>query len=557
MQVTTGATLTFDQIRQQLVQIELEADGLIDNTDTGDALVAKNSMSVHKRRIKKTKMVKCYYCGKTGHIKHECRKLQAELKDKQESTAAAQAVIDKPSVSGHYFAAVGNYSAVTEQDDWIGDSGASHHMSYRREWFKTFTEIPEGTLGITVGNEDTIYARGRGEIDIVSIVGNKCINRTLADVLYVPKISKNSFSLGAITDKGISVQVEKEKLKLFSDGKIVGLGRRISNGMYIMNFKILSETAANVASVGESLDVWHERIGHTNYKIVKKMATSDAVFGMKVTKSTISGSKNNEQFCEGCVLGKICRKPFKESATRVKKPGELIHFDICGPMSTESFGGSKFIAVFTDDLSGMIAAKPMKSKADIVEHVDNLITEVSAAGHKIQRMRSDNAKEFISADMKKLMSKHTILQELLSPYCPQQNGRAERQNRTLVEMARSMLTSAKLPTALWSEAVNAAAQIRNMIPLERLDWKSPYEVWYGNKPSIDHLRIYGSKAYELIDEQHRSKFDAKCKIMRQVGYEPKRKAYRLWEPVTRKIVVRHNVTIDESSTRQQVSSTRA
>lgn len=140
-------------------------------------------------------------------------------------------------------------------------------------------------------------------------------------------------------------------------------------------------------------------------------------------------------------------------------------------MSIESFGGAKYLALFVDDYTGMVLVYTMKSKADMVDRMKNIITEANAAGHKIRRVRSDNAKEFIGKDMKKVLQDHSILHEFSTAYCPEQNGRVERQNRTIVEMARTMLVGAKLSQGLWIEMVHTIAHIRNLIPLET-EWKN-------------------------------------------------------------------------------------
>jgi len=173
-------------------------------------------------------------------------------------------------------------------------------------------------------------------------------------------------------------------------------------------------------------------------------------------------------------------------------------------MSVESYGGAKLMAVFVDDYSTFLFVKPIATKSQILEAMQEVIAEVKAIGNEIRRTRSDNAPEFQSA-----------------PDCPQMNGRVERQNRIIVEMARAMLTGADLPRGLWAEAVTTAAKIRDCIKtkaLKRLNNKTPQEAFTGRKPNIEHLRMYGSKAYALINERKRSK-DPKSEEMRLVGYE--------------------------------------
>lgn len=121
-----------------------------------------------------------------------------------------------------------------------------------------------------------------------------------------------------------------------------------------------------------------------------------------------------------------------------------------------------------------------------------------------------------------------------------------------MEMARSMLAGADLSLALVAEACKAAALIRNMLPLKRLTGITPAELWYGKKPNIEMLRIYGSKAYAHVKEQFRSKFEQKSKQVLLVGYEPKRKAYRFWSPGTNRVEMREVIIVEPTLKRQAI-----
>lgn len=143
------------------------------------------------------------------------------------------------------------------------------------------------------------------------------------------------------------------------------------------------------------------------------------------------------------------------------------------------------------------------------------------------------------------MNRNKIVHEFSTPRAPQQNGRTERQIRTIVEIARMLLAAANLPLSLWAESSRTAAIIRNRIPLDRLNGKTPWEIFTGEKPDVSFLHIYGSDAYSHIEDQIRGKFDKKSKKLVFVGYEPGSKAYRLWERDTKNVYVRCNVKIVE------------
>jgi len=115
----------------------------------------------------------------------------------------------------------------------------------------------------------------------------------------------------------------------------------------------------------------------------------------------------------------------------------------------------------------------MKNRTEIIDAVESVIAIANSYGHKVKRFRSDNAREFISKDMKHIINKNKIVHEFSIPHAPQQNGRAERQIRTIVETGRTLLAATDLPLSLWAEASRTAAMIRNQIPLNRLDGKIP------------------------------------------------------------------------------------
>ena len=104
----------------------------------------------------------------------------------------------------------------------------------------------------------------------------------------------------------------------------------------------------------------------------------------------------------------------------------------------------------------------------------------------------------MSNEFSQFLAENGIRRELTHPNSPQQNGVAERFNRTLFEMARSLLHHAGLETSFWAEALKTAVYIRNRSPTRALIGQTPYEAWHGTKPDLSHMRVFGSKAYAQI-----------------------------------------------------------
>ena len=115
---------------------------------------------------------------------------------------------------------------------------------------------------------------------------------------------------------------------------------------------------------------------------------------------------------------------------------------------------------------------------------------------------------------------------------PQQNGVSERMNRTLVETIWSMLVDSRLPHKFWAEALSMAAYLTNRSPTKSLDGMTPFEAWYGKKPNVNHLRVFGCAAYLHVPKDDRKKLDPKAKKCIFLGYGATRKGYHLYNQKT-------------------------
>lgn len=198
----------------------------------------------------------------------------------------------------------------------------------------------------------------------------------------------------------------------------------------------------NAMTNDESTITWHRRLGHMNYNALLKMRNGIKLkdHGSKLTK------------CETCAMGKQSRSLFPSSDRKSTQFLELVHSDLCGPMKNQSIFKAKYFLTFIDDYSKKVFCYFSSRKDQLVEN----FTE-----KRINTFRTDNGKEYMSDEFKKLLTSNGIKNELTCPYMAQQNGVAERYNRTIVEKARCMLQDSDLPKAYWGEAVNMAVYLIN------------------------------------------------------------------------------------------------
>jgi len=168
-------------------------------------------------------------------------------------------------------------------------------------------------------------------------------------------------------------------------------------------------------------------------------------------------------------------------------------------------------------------------------------------GNKIKIFRSDNGREYINEQFTEYFNRTGIITERTAPYCAEQNGRIERENRSVVECARTMLIDANLPEALWAEAVSTSVYILNRRPSKVKDNVTPFEKFTGKKVTLKHMRKFGAEAYVHIPKSARTKFDSKAEKVVFIGYNGYSTNYRLYNPNTRKVTVARDVTFNEGN----------
>ena len=170
-----------------------------------------------------------------------------------------------------------------------------------------------------------------------------------------------------------------------------------------------------------------------------------------------------------------------------------------------------------------------------------------SSGRKIKTLRSDNGGEYTSTEFTSFLTKEGIKHELTIPHTPQQNGVAERLNRTLIEGVRTMLADSKLPHRFWAEALSTAVYLRNRSPTKALEGVTPYEAWSGTKPNVSSLRVFGCSAYAHVPKAERRKLDSKTRKCVLLGYGANQKGYRLYDLGHMKVIHSRDVVFDEAS----------
>ena len=218
-------------------------------------------------------------------------------------------------------------------------------------------------------------------------------------------------------------------------------------------------------------------------------------------------------------------------------------------MSVSSLRGARFFVTFKDDAPGFHLVYFLRHKSDVPAVFRRYAKLVeNKFGRSIKTVRSDNGREYVNKQLEEYLVSRGIRLETTVPYTPQQNGRSELDNRTIVESARTMLQAANLPLTLWAEAVSTAVYLLNRTPSSSVqEGKTPYEVWFEKKANLDHVRIFGSEAFVHIPKQFTTKFDARAKKVILVGYDGESSKYRVYDPNTKRVSVSRDVILNEKS----------
>jgi transposase InsO family protein len=336
-------------------------------------------------------------------------------------------------------------------------------------------------------------------------------------VLYAPTLNANLFSAAKATSAGYTVQMQKQICEVIQEKQVI-LRAKMIEGLY----EEQGELAHNKAKVLVTKELLHKRFGHPGQKAQRKVDTN--------------GEGNAPEDCAICIRAKQPRASYKPSGERAKEPLQLLHSDLIGPVEVESISGCVYATTLLDDHSSLVDVGCFKRKSDTGAWIERKVkVRERATGRKLKVIRTDRGKEYLGS-FEVWLKDRGIRHQASAAYTPQQNGRAERINRTLIKTTRALLMEKDLPKKLWAAAIQAAAYIHNATPAAREE-VTPHEMFYGKPVDVDRLRVFGCLAYPLIPEARRKKLDARSEPGLFIGYAENSKAWRILRWYKDKVVV--------------------
>jgi transposase InsO family protein len=529
------------KLEELVVRLRIEEDNRVSDKKTGkNSMLAKANVVEQGRSSKKRKhsgqgssqgsksgenkkykfQGKCFKCDKQGHRAADCRSRpkdgNARKKPAQANVTEVETLSDNVE-DMHLSAVVSEVNLVgSNPKEWWVDTGATRHICSERKMFSSYNEVTNGEK-LFMGNSSTSKVEGEGKVILKMTSGKEL---TLNNVLHVPDIRKNLVSGSLLSKNGFRLAFESDKFVLTKSGVYVGKGY-MSNGLFKLNVMTVVPTLAmnkNITSSAyfvESSNIWHGRLGHVNFATLRKLISLECLPKFNI-------DPNHK--CEICVEAKLTRTSF-QSIHRNTEPLDLVHTDICDFKSIQTRGGKKYFITFIDDSTRYCHVYLLRSKDEALEMFKVYKNEVENQLSKtIKVVRSDRGGEY-DAPFGEFCKEHGIIHQTTAPYSPQQNGIAERKNRTLKEMFSAMLISSGLSQNMWGEAVLSANYILNKIPRKKIN-KTPYELWKGRAPTYKFLKVWGCLAKVVVPLPKQVKIGPKTVDCIFIGYAEHSSAYR-------------------------------
>ncbi|KEP45177.1 integrase core domain protein, partial [Rhizoctonia solani 123E] len=479
---------------------------------------------------------KCNNCGKIGHWAAECRgpgggaykpgqpnksnnggsqhqRFNPPGKFRNGNARVHIAISEAPSRGDYAFSTLeDNYDSIGRVSNvWIADSGTTTHIAKDRKLFSDYRKASGYVAGVT-GKEPIL---GRGTVELLCQIDR----------------SPNEYRSVKLTN-GNRVLMDRDRLEIVGANNetiIVGskLNDREQGNLWKINTKTMSAHTAEsemhiptelvlTKQTGRTWFEWHKVLGHIGPQALQRLKSTNAVVGMEVAEDNIG--LNFE--CEACIQSKAHIRAFpKESQSKVSEIGRF-----------------RYYVSFTDVATRF-------TRLGFLKHKDETLNEYKAfeamlntqLNKKIKRVCFDNGREFVNKDwIEHTNQKGTIL-ETTAPYSAQQNGIAERLNRTLTEKVRAMLIESAAPKFLWSEAIAYACYLKNCVPTQvhRTFWKTPFEAFWGKIP----------------DGENRSKLDSKTTTALFTGISDYQgKSWRYYKTGANRILHSRNITFLRSHT---------
>ncbi|SCZ87251.1 BZ3500_MvSof-1268-A1-R1_Chr2-2g04717 [Microbotryum saponariae] len=478
----------------------------------------------------------CRRCHKKGHWALDCKNRGEQARssdDTQDDTSSSAA--SQPNVG--YFASCLFARRQLPTDAFVVDSGATTHMVADRSLFTTYRQTAHTKIGGIAGG---ITAIGMGDVAFVAKTGHPI---TLRGVLHTPGLHVNLLSVSRLCDTDrVRLAFTSDGIDIAKDGRAIAHGTRVNDGLYLLDADHTKCQHLAFLSRSESpvpLLTLHRCLGHLAPSSIQKMIAAGLLDGFGAGYS----DKDVEEFvCNACLGSKGHRLPFPDSESHSAERLGLVHSDVLS-FPTPSLTGKRYLVTFLDDHSRKLWAYAIDHKSDVFPTFQTWLAEVELETNaRLRILRTDNGGEYRSNAFTEFCKSKGIRRQYSIPYTPQQNGRAERVNLSIVEGVLALLADARLPATFWDEAAAYFVYCKNRCSHSALAKQTPESVWNGQRTTATALHPFGCTAWLTVAPDLRSKLDPKAARVIFTGYDLASKAFRFFDHSINKIVLGRNAT---------------
>ncbi|WVZ89707.1 hypothetical protein U9M48_036076 [Paspalum notatum var. saurae] len=347
---------------------------------------------------------------------------------------------------------------------WVMDSGCTQHITSDSWMFTSLSGNIEDYDKITFGDNSKGKFEGLGKIEISS-------EYSISNVLLVDSLNFNLLSVGQLCDLVSNVYSSQMK-SLLARLMVVKKSLRVF-GIIICILLISTQRrpiCKHVCSPRIQRDVTFEK----------------------------------DKLCSACQAGKqVANTHPCKTYMSTSRPLELLHMDLFGPTTYTSICGNNYGFVIVDDFSRYTWIYFLEFKTEVAHVFSKFAKRAqNEFNTSIVKIRSDNGTEFDNTNIEEYCVEVGIKHEFSATYTPQQNGVVERNNRTLITLARSMLDEYDTSEKFWAKAINTTCYASNQLYPHRLLDKTPYELLNGRIPNISYFQVFGCKCYINKKRQH-------------------------------------------------------
>ena len=422
----------------------------------------------------------------------------------------------------------------------IFDSGCTSHIC---SYLQIFDYVTDHKGKLTLPDKRTVEYFGRGKIGF------------LDNVLWTPTLDGIYISISKLDKEGYKIIIYNGILEVYDKHNELICKGIETNGLYYYDknydFDILSESINNLSVKGGSaprkfktsignmsqLDYLHHRWGHPSEEAMKEGIKRETIHGTLVDPEVFKDQKLS--FCPDCHKGKLQNLPSKLSETDYEESGmmDFMATDSKGPFSFKSRSGYYYFDLFSFKKSRWLSVKFKARKNEVYKNIKEVLLDVEKLGYKVKHIQTDDDAMYRSNEFIQILDDNKILKRTSVAYHHYSNGWIERNIRTILDKARTIMLIYNTPLSFWQDAIQTAVDLYNWTPNKGLNWKTPYEMIFNQPPDISHLVPFYSPGLVFLPKEDRNhQLSEKSLECRMIGYDKEAKnAYLVWIPSLMKV----------------------